>query len=1529
MKRCLGCMQTYDNELNICPHCGYVEGTEQEEAIHMVPGAVLNDRYIIGRVVGYGGFGVTYIAWDKILQHRVAIKEYLPSEFSTRIPGQLELTVFNGDKSQQFEDGLKKFIEEARRLAKFQNEAGIVKVFDCFENNKTAYIIMEYLEGITLSEYIKENGRIPVDVAVQMLMPIMNSLKTVHKAGIIHRDIAPDNIMITVNGEIKLIDFGAARYATTSHSRSLTVIIKPGYSPEEQYRSRGDQGPHTDVYAIGAVLYRMVTGMVPPDAMERRAFFENSNKDILEPLRKYDKNLPQNRENAILNAMNIRIEDRSPDMDTLIQELTSNETVARLSGKIKKVDILKWPVWLKITVPTALVAIITLTVLFLTGVIGFNLHSPREIWIPDGMTRVPRVVSMNEDEASTILSEKQLDYVIVGLRYDEQIGAGCVLTQSSSVGSVVPINSALEIIISAGVEQMETPYVTGFELAHAIEEIEANGFLYEIVEEYDSVIEEGCIVSQSIAGGVEGDKGSMITLVVSKGRNPETEYTFSGDSMPDFTGKSLDNIKKICETYGIKLIVTEYEYSDSVDEMCVISQEISPNTYIQSDVVLKIVLSKSECEYKVPSLVYLTEEEAAEKLDSINLPYTIKYEESENVAKGCVVSQSIEAGKVVDATDVIELVVSSGPPSFDMINVIGMQENEAIESLQSMGLIVTSEYVYDENAKEGEVVNQSTPSGDKVYKSFEITLTVCSNRVLVQVPDVVGKNYEEAKSILEKAGFVVEKNEVYNTNVRANGVVAHSPQGGSSQKEGAKILLTVSLGKEPVNVTFDANGGTVSDNKKVVYYTDVYGTLPTPTRNNYKFLGWYTQKSSGTKVTADSIVSTNSDVVLYARWERVLVKVTFDANGGTASETSKYIGLGENYTLPTATRDYYTFAGWYTEKTGGTKVTSQTQLSNSNAHVLYAHWTVKKVEVTYNAGQGKVTGQNKQTYELGSYYKNVEATRTGYAFVGWYTQENGKGERVLTSTVVTNEKAHTLYAYWSNSSYTVSFDSCGGNQCDIVNVVYDQQYGTLPTPTRKYYTFDGWYTSASGGTKVDATTKVSKNSNHTLYAHWTRKTVSVAYVGGADSTGYTNPIKYNLGDTYLPNIPTKTGYTFVEWCKNSDGSGAVSSSTIVENEKAHTLYAKWQAAQYKVNFNPNGSGAVVSTGSKMVAYNSVYGTLPTPTRAGYNFDGWYTQQNGGDKITENSYLLYASESTLWAHWTEIYVSSVVITPSATVIGVGESCNVQCTVSPSNALNKDIVWSSSNTNVATVSNGTVTGKAAGTAVITAQNVRSGKTSSFTITVKNVMYGYDLSKGYVTFGDSFLAPYINGFSEPSVDLHIEFRTKDVVGNGILFASLQGSNSYFYIMIENGRLKVYSYEDGTTHENVIELAYDLKPDTTYRFAIAPVNTLSTTGANTSYWLKENGNIIIESSGYVNKFMSQSGGGASYIGRCPTEPNYGRNENAANIYLLEVAGDFVKSGTSNFRGIGASFNGSSFVNTGTGVAELTNPNAITKIYY
>ena len=198
----------------------------------MLPGMVLNQKYLIGRVLGCGGFGVTYIGWDQVLQRKVAVKEYLPSDFATRSYGVRHLTVFSGEAEEQFRAGLDSFIYEARRLAKFNVVPEIVDIYDCFEENGTGYIVMEYLKGVTVKEILQVKKRIPVARARLIVLSVLRGLSKVHKEGIIHRDIAPDNIFITENGGIRILDFGAARYAATVQSRSLSVILKRGYAPE-------------------------------------------------------------------------------------------------------------------------------------------------------------------------------------------------------------------------------------------------------------------------------------------------------------------------------------------------------------------------------------------------------------------------------------------------------------------------------------------------------------------------------------------------------------------------------------------------------------------------------------------------------------------------------------------------------------------------------------------------------------------------------------------------------------------------------------------------------------------------------------------------------------------------------------------------------------------------------------------------------------------------------------------------------------------------------------------------------------------------------------------------------------------------------------------------------------------------------------------------------------------------------------------------------------------------------------------------
>lgn len=462
MHRCLGCMREYKDEYQVCPYCGYEVGTPPKEAYHMVPGTLLAGRYTVGQVLGFGGFGVTYIGYDNVLERKVAIKEYLPSEFSTRIPGQTEVTTYAGERTEQFNSGLTKFLDEAKTLAKLQSANGVVQIYNSFQENNTAYIVMEYLEGKTLKTYLEETEKIPVEEAKEILHPIITALKEVHALGIIHRDIAPDNIFLTNDGRVKLLDFGASRFATTSHSKSLSVIIKQGYAPVEQYRSRGDQGPWTDVYSLSATLYKMITGITPEDAMER------IEKEELKKPSKLGIDIPKNTENAIMNALNIKIEDRTHDIEAFEKELYHDENVKLKIVHLKKADVGKWPLWAKLTVSGASVAVATFAVLLITGVISFSRIEIPEFLIPDGKTRVPNVVNEEVDYAQTTLKDAELYFQIVDKQYSEYIPQDMVLTQSINRGKIVDVNGVVEVVVSGGLEHIFMVDVYGYNKDEAI-----------------------------------------------------------------------------------------------------------------------------------------------------------------------------------------------------------------------------------------------------------------------------------------------------------------------------------------------------------------------------------------------------------------------------------------------------------------------------------------------------------------------------------------------------------------------------------------------------------------------------------------------------------------------------------------------------------------------------------------------------------------------------------------------------------------------------------------------------------------------------------------------------------------------------------------------------------------------------------------------------------------------------------------------------------------------------------------------------
>ena len=795
MKICTGCMYKYNDEIKTCPRCGFIEGSEPENALHMKPGTKIAYRYIVGNVIGFGGFGVTYSGWDALLERRVAIKEYLPSEFSTRVIGQTEVTVFSGDKQEQFNDGMKRFIEEAKKLAKFHSTPGIVKIFDSFEYNNTAYIIMELLEGETLAEKLKRGETFSEDQAVEMMTPVIKSLEKVHQDGIIHRDIAPDNIFITNSGSVKLIDFGAARYATTTHSRSLTVIIKPGFSPEEQYRSRGDQGAYTDVYALAATMYRMITGQTPPDALERRAFYENKKKDMLEPLRKYRKNIDEDKENAILNALNIRIEDRTPDMQTFMHELTTDEPVARRAGTIQKLDVLKWPLWAKITLPSMAALVILFAVLFGLGIINFETVLNGEISIPEGYTRVKSVINMDYDNAKAMLINDNLDVEIEGKERSDKIAANIIMSQDTQIGSIVPENTHIKVILSSGQPLQMVPNVLGTDYESAKSKLEELGFSVEKNEVYDSVIAKDCVVAQSTPAFNEIEDESTITLTVSKGVDPSETKEIKDVDIPEFVGLTYEEAIAEAEKQGLTLKVSSYEYSKDNPRDTVISQSKKANEQISNDQTIELVVSLGYEKVKVPDVTVLTQEEAERYLKARGLKYEFSRAEDDNVPVDHVISHDPEANSEVDPETVVKVVICSGKKAFPMPKLVGLTEEEATKILNENGLPFTKSLEENNNKPEGEVLKQSINVGEDVHKGDEIVITVCTHSQVIKVPDVTGKTQSEAEKIIKNAGLKVSINKMNSDTVAKGNVISQTPKAGSGLKKNDTVILNVSDGK--------------------------------------------------------------------------------------------------------------------------------------------------------------------------------------------------------------------------------------------------------------------------------------------------------------------------------------------------------------------------------------------------------------------------------------------------------------------------------------------------------------------------------------------------------------------------------------------------------------------------------------------------------------------------------------------------------------------------------------------------------------
>lgn len=335
INRCSKCMQKIESYP--CPHCGYTMEGQTELNYALPPNSILYGRYLVGKMLGQGGFGMTYVGWDLVLDQKVAIKEYYPSGLVTRHPGMGTRLLWNtGTQAADFHSsGMENFLKEARKMMKLDNIPAAVRVLNTFFENDTAYIVMEFVDGETLASRLQKNGVYDWKQAKEIFLPLIEGMEQVHRAGLIHRDISPDNIMLQADGKVRILDLGAAKDMTINTGASSMLVAKPGFSPIEQYTQRGTSSPAADVYAMAATMYYTLTGTVPVPSTDR------VNADTLRWDLPQLKALPKNVVTALQNAMEISAKNRTPSMAILLKELTGRAS-RRVKPEKKKSAPIGW-----------------------------------------------------------------------------------------------------------------------------------------------------------------------------------------------------------------------------------------------------------------------------------------------------------------------------------------------------------------------------------------------------------------------------------------------------------------------------------------------------------------------------------------------------------------------------------------------------------------------------------------------------------------------------------------------------------------------------------------------------------------------------------------------------------------------------------------------------------------------------------------------------------------------------------------------------------------------------------------------------------------------------------------------------------------------------------------------------------------------------------------------------------------------------------------------------------------------------------
>jgi serine/threonine-protein kinase len=750
-------------------------------------GMLLSDRYEVLEKIGSGGMSDVYKAKDVKLNRMVAVK-ILKQEYCS-------------DRSF-----VSKFWTEAQSAAGLSH-SNIVSIYDVGNDGDTYYIVMELVEGITLKKYIEKKGKLEIRESIGITMQLCQGIEAAHDQKIIHRDIKPQNIMISKDGKVKVADFGIAK-AASSQTISSNAMGSVHYISPEQARG-GYCDERSDIYSIGIVMYEMLTGVVPfeGDSTVQVALMHIQSEMV--PPRKYEPMIPISLEKIILKCTQKKPEARYASVPALMADLrralmTPDEDFVKIAPVVASDD------------PT-------------------RVMSPEEVEQIKNESRQPVAPIIDQEEEAYLRgyeeedeeleedeeadeeddeedeeSDSKMEKIITGV----SIGVAILIVLlaiwiigrafglfSGGSSEDPTVNFTTQAATEEDEKTAEMPDVVGIQASEAEEILNALGLgvMYEYVSAPE--MENGVVIHQQYVEGTRVDKHTSVTLTICD--NSELAEVPAG-----IVGSSYEAAYKALNL--AQLVVNKIEkYDDEVESGIVISVDPDEGTQLEKSSVVDVVVSMGpEIVYvKVPSVTGYTEAEATSTLENAGLKVTVETKSSEEVAQGYVINQSAASGNSVAEGSTITIVVSAGSSKATVPNLTNMTWDQAKEELEKNNLQLSSSYeeAYSSTVEAGKVMGQSIDSGTSVDKGTTITVTLSKGSETVEVPNVTtgSMTQEAAEAALKNAGLNVSVSSEYNS--AASGIVFwQSQSAGNTVKVGTTIEIKVSLGPKPTEATTEA-----------------------------------------------------------------------------------------------------------------------------------------------------------------------------------------------------------------------------------------------------------------------------------------------------------------------------------------------------------------------------------------------------------------------------------------------------------------------------------------------------------------------------------------------------------------------------------------------------------------------------------------------------------------------------------------------------------------------------------------------------